>query len=116
MDYVSTAIQLVIIIVLIAVWGFWEYREREIRQRKALLDLANNAEPKPRRPQNWGRVTTTITTAALLMLLDIGGIAFVEKTGMHYAAAVVILLAELTVFAILLFMMAARDIKILKKG
>ncbi|MCL5268306.1 MAG: hypothetical protein M1469_09420 [Bacteroidetes bacterium] len=116
MDYESSVIQVVVMIALIAAWGIWEYREREVRHKKALLDLIKNVEPKPYRPQNWGKVATTMITAVLLMILDFGGIVFVGRIGVRFACPVVVLMAELTVVAILLFMMATRDMKLLKKG
>ena len=116
MNYESSAIQIVVMIVLIAAWGFWEYREREIRHKKALLDLMNNVEPKPFRAQSWGRVITTLTMAGLLMLAAAGGIVFTANIGLQYAGPVIVLLAELMLVAVLLLMMGARDIKILKKG
>jgi len=101
---------------LIALWGFWEYREREIRHKEVLLNLKNNIEPKVHRTQNWRKVATTMATGILLLIVDIGGILFAASMGMRYTGPVLVLLAELTVVAVLLFMMASRDIKILKKG
>lgn len=116
MNYETGILQTAIMIALIAIWGFWEYREREIRHRKDLLDLRNNVEPETRKTQNWGKVTTTVVTGALLLILDLGGIFFAAKEGIRSAAVVLVLLAELTVVAVLLLMMAARDIKVLKRG
>ncbi len=116
MDYKSELIQAVIIIALITVWAFWEYGEREARHKKLLMDLKNNVDPQPRRRENWGKVITTLVVGAFLLVLDVGGAFFIGDLGLHYGKTLIVLLAELTVFAVLLFMMAARDIRLLRKG
>ena len=100
----------------IALWGFWEYREREIRHRKALLDLQKNIEVKTGNPPSWSKVTTTVITSILLLIVIVGGMIFVNRIGLHYARPVLIWLVELMLIALLLLMMAMRDVKILRKG
>ncbi len=116
MESVIAVIQIVVEIVLIAAWGFWEYRERDIRHKKMILELRNGIEPKFGNPPNWGRVTTTVITAFLLFLMILGGVIFVNRIGLHYTGALMILVAELTLVMVLLLMMAIRDAGILRKG
>ncbi|MCL4510977.1 MAG: hypothetical protein M1470_07905 [Bacteroidetes bacterium] len=111
MNYEGIAIS-----VAITLWGFWEYREREIRHRKALLDLQKNIEVKTGNPPSWSKVTTTVITSILLLIVIVGGMIFVNKIGLHYGKSLFVWLMELMFVAFLLLMMAMRDARILRKG
>lgn len=116
MGYQGTAIQTAVMVASIAAWGFWEYRERDIRHKKAILDLRNNIESKAGSHPNWGKVATTVATSTLLVAMIIGGLIFVNRIGLHYAGPVLMFVTELMLVAILLLLMALRDAGILRKG
>ncbi len=105
---------------VIAAWGVWEYRERDLRHRKALLDLQSRLEPVNRRRPSWVNVITT--AAVLLVLLIILNWGFNLTLGLVHSFynplgyLMYSTLAELTVVAFLFLAMVVRDIKILRRG
>lgn len=116
MDSQIAVIRIVVELAFFAAWGFWEYRERDIRHKKAIRELRNGIEPKFGSRPNWGKVTTTVITSLLLFVVIVGGMIFVNRTGLHYAGTVIILAVELAFVAVLLLLMAIRDAGILRKG
>ncbi len=126
MDHTSVYIETSFYVAAIAVWGFYEYRERETRHKKSLIDLRKDILPKIGSPPNWIKVGTTTATAVLLLVVTVGGVIFVGRMGIRLRNVKIVALigdiglaAVLVGFALLdllLFMMAIRDSRILRKG
>ncbi len=106
----------IIVIILIVVWGFWEYHERDIRHKKAIYDLRNGIEPQSGTRPNWTKVATTAATALVLLVVDVIGLFFFRRLVLLREAFLFIFVAELMLLSALLFMMALRDARKLRKG
>lgn len=116
MGYWSVLIQTAVVVGLMAVWGIWEYREREIRHRKTILDLRSGVETKSRPGPNWAKVTTTSVVAFLLLAVIAGAAISAGNIGLHYAGPLLLWVLELALVAVILSMMAVRDAKKLREG
>lgn len=105
-----------LLIVAIAIWGFWKYRERELLHKKAIFDLQRNAEVRTRELPNWGKVATTAGAFTfLIIIMVVGGILFVYNPSFR-SFMFHLLPVELALVAFLLLMMVIRDVKILKRS
>lgn len=116
MNLTSAYIEVAVFAGAIALWGIYEYREREIRHKKSLLDLQKNIEPKMGKPPDWNRVGTTIATAVLLFFVIVAGGILVARIGFHYGSFIMEALVGFAILDLLLFMMAIRDSRTLRKG
>lgn len=112
--------QSAIFLIVIAVWGFWKYRERELLHKQAIAGIRKNVPPLPRRRATWLKVATTgavfivlalAVMRANLLLFEMVGFLWDPLTYLVYP-----FLVELSLVAALFLAMMARDIRSLLTG
>ncbi len=113
--------QSAILLIVIAVWGFWKYRERELFHKQAMIDIARDRVPHRHGGASWGRIFTTALVFVILLAAVIRGnellikmVGFFDNplTYMSYPV-----LVELSLIAVLFLMIIIRDSRsLLRKG
>ncbi len=100
---------------LIAVWGFWKYRERELLHKEAVLNVGENLPQGTRARAGWMRIVTTVAVFAILLLAVIRGYVLVLKMVSFFDNPLAYLaypvLVELSLVAVLFLAMIVRDIR-----
>jgi len=105
-----------VFVVSIALWGIWEYRERELTHRQAIFNLRKDIEPNTHRLPNWVKVGTTASVSIIMLGVVVAGIVFVAGLGHYRNPFLYIILINFAAISVLLMMMATRDIKILRRS
>ena len=103
-------------VVACALFALWKYRERELRHKENILALQRTGELRNRKPQSWGKVTTTACVSILLFLVIIRGIVFASRLGGYENYFIYFLLVELSLVVVNLSMTVIRDVKILRRS
>ena len=96
-------------------FALWKYRELELRHKENILVLQRTGELPSRKPQSWGKVTTTACVSILLFVVIVRGIVFAGGLHGYENFFIYFLLAELSLIVVAMSMMVIRDVKILRR-